>query len=172
MSSGCKLMNISRHAPSPRNITFFPGRLCSVVSAVSERAAFRKGPSSFLLSSSLPCSTIFFILWFSVLCQCLIIDIITKHSVAGVNSPHPPALLVFPALQSMSDGEQLVLLSLSRCSPSSGWLILKPDLRPLARGALLTLCHFPNCPQVCLQRQRLSENGSTVWWLAKTHSHA
>ncbi len=61
--------------------------------------------------------------------------------------------------------------SLSRCLPSSGWLILKPNPRPLAQGALLTLCHIQIAPRSAC-KESLSENGSTVWWLAKSHSKA
>lgn len=129
---------------------------CRTSVSLREGEGLTRGPSSFCLSYSLPCATIFFILWYFILWQSLIIDIITKHSVARVNSPHPPALLVFPALRSMSamieaDGEQLVLPS--RCLPSSGWLILNPDPRPLARGSSPHTGPHPNCPQVCLQRK-------------------
>lgn len=60
---------------------------------------------------------------------------------------------------------------LPRCLPSSGWLILKLNPRPLAQGALLTLCHIQIAPRSAC-KESLSENGSTVWWLAKAHSKA
>lgn len=90
--------------------------------------------------------------------------------------PHPPVLLVFPALRRMSavieaDGEQLVLLCV--------WLFelfwvaySKASSKAIGTGeAPLTLCHIQIAPRSAC-KERLSKNGNTVWWLAEAHSKA
>lgn len=85
------------------------------------------------------------------------------------SNPYSQSPIVLGVCQQQeADGKQLVLLLLCcGCLPSSVWLFLKLNPRPLAEDAFLTLCHIWIAPGSACEESRQGEesqwkNGSTV----------